>query len=92
MARKIRNSQLLTTNDLSRLQGAAVADQMNAKRDLREILFAAWEIHKSNVAYGVEFESEEEHGKCLVWYFALKDLEDWAFTEIPEGVKQYLKK
>lgn len=91
MARKIRNSQLLTTDDLSRLNRATTDDQLSAKRYLRERLLAAWDIHKSNVAYGVEMETEAEHSVCVKWYTALKNLEDWAFKEIPEGVKKHVR-
>lgn len=82
------NVKVVKANDLSRMSGEA---KLQAKRILREALLKAWDIHKSNISYGAEKESEEEHALCITWWKALKDLEDWAFVDIPQGVKKYLK-
>lgn len=89
---KLSSPKILSINDFSRIKYAKKDDQKVAKRTIRENLLKAWDIHTKNIAYGVEEETEEEHIACLNWYKALKDLEDWAFEQIPNGVQQYLKK
>lgn len=88
---KMGKLKLLTINELGRIKAAPEDPQKVAKRTVRENLLKAWDIHTKNIAYGVEEETPEEHAACLLWYKALKDLEGWAFEQIPAGVQQYLK-
>lgn len=85
----IENAKVVSRSDLRRLPVGEKS--LNAKRIVRENLLKAWDVHKSNVSYGAETETEEEHAKCIVWWKALLNLEDWAFEQIPNGVKKYLK-
>ena len=62
----------------------------NAKRQLREPLLAAFDIHKGNISYGAETETVEEKMNVLAWRNDLKDLKTEAFKDIPEKVKYYL--
>ena len=87
----IENAKVIGITDLSRLPVVETEETKNAKRIIREKLLTAWDIHKSNISYGAETETEEEHAKCIAWWKALCNLEDWAFEEIPEGVKKHLK-
>jgi hypothetical protein len=87
----IENAKVLSRADLNRLPVVETEETKNAKRVIREKLLTAWDIHKSNVSYGAETETEEEHAKCITWWKAICNLEDWAFEEIPEGVKKHLK-
>jgi len=87
----MKNAKILTTADFSRLPVKDTEEKKNAKRALRENLLKAWDIHKSNISYGAEAETEEEHALCIKWWKALLNLEDWAFTDIPQGVKKHLK-
>lgn len=87
---KFGTPKLIHADDLKRANEADQAQVLTAKRALREPLLRAWDIHKANIAYGVEVESEDEHKACVAWYNALKDLEEWAFEQIPDGVKKHL--
>ena len=82
--------KLLEFDDLDRLDTCDKSVCDTAKRNLREKLLRAWDIHKTNMAYGAETETELEHRECLKWYELLKDLDEWAFENIPYGVKKYL--
>ena len=87
----ITEVEILGADDISRLPVKETAQKKQAKRTMRERLLKAWDIHKSNISYGAETETEEEHAKCIAWWKALLNLEDWAFTNIPQGVKKHLK-
>lgn len=59
-------------------------------RRLREPLLIAFDKYKSNVNYGVEFESEEQREKIIAWYRLLLELNEFAFENVPDRVKYYL--
>ena len=73
------------TEDLKRQK----LEELRAKR---EPLLVAFDKYKSNVNYGVEFESEEQRVKMMTWYNLLLALDEDAMKEenIPERVKYYL--
>ena len=56
----------------------------------REVLLRAFDKYKSNVQYGVEIESEEQHAVIVQWYRDMLDLKLEAFSNIPSRVKYYL--
>ena len=62
----------------------------NAKRQLRKNLFSAFDMHKGNISYGAETETQEEKTKVLMWREDLKDLKTSAFKDIPDSIKYYL--
>ena len=64
--------------------------RLNKLRSQREPLLKAFDVYKSNVYYGIEEETEEEHKEVVSWYKDLLDLKDNAFTNIPERVNRYL--
>lgn len=87
----MENVKILTMAEFNRLPKTETEEKKKAKRVLREDLLKAWDIHKTNIAYGAETETEEEHTRCLNWWKALLNLEDWAFTDIPYSIKKHLK-
>ena len=62
-------------------------DQLRAKR---VPLLKAFDVYKSSVAYGVEFENEEQRDEIISWYTKLLHLEESAFNVIPERIRYYL--
>lgn len=64
--------------------------KINELRAKREPLLTAFDKYKSNVVYGVEFESEEQRQKIIAWYRLLLELNEKAFEKIPERIKYYL--
>lgn len=62
-------------------------DELRAKR---VPLLKAFDIYKSSVAYGVEFENEEQREEIVKWYGDLLHLEESAFNVIPERIRYYL--
>ena len=73
-----------------------IVEDLKAKRELeklramREPLLVAFDKYKSNVNYGVQFESEEDRNVIISWYRDLLNLEKSAFENIPERIKYYL--
>lgn len=59
-------------------------------RAKREPLLIAFDKYKSNVNYGVEFESEEQRQLIIEWYNDIKDLDENAILNVPEKIKYYL--
>ena len=71
------------TEDLKKAQ----IEELRAKR---EPLLVAFDKYKSNVNYGVEFESEEDRNIIINWYRELLELNASAFVNIPKRIKYYL--
>ena len=62
-------------------------------RRLREPLLVAFDKYKSNVNYGVEFETEEQRQKIIKWYNEIKNLNESYIIKdenIPDRIKYYL--
>ena len=59
-------------------------------RAKRVPLLKAFDVYKSSVVYGVEFESEEQREEIVKWYGDLLHLEESAFEVIPERIRYYL--
>lgn len=67
--------------------------QEKSKEELRfkrVPLLKAFDVYKSNVNYGIVFESEEERQEIIEWYKSLLELEESSFETIPERIKYYL--
>lgn len=71
------------TKDLKRQH----LEELRAKR---ETLLIAFDKYKSNVNYGVEFESETDRINIITWYRLLLELNEKAFVNVPDRVKYYL--
>ena len=67
-----------------------IIERKNELREMRTPLLKAFDIYKSNVAYGVEFESEEQREEIIKWYNSLLQLDESAFENVPERVRYYL--
>ena len=69
-----------------------IIEHKNELRARRVPLLKAFDVYKSSVAYGVEFENEEQRVKMMTWYNLLLALDEDAMREenIPERVKYYL--
>ena len=76
------------TADLTPLAATEVSVQ--ARRDERRRLLAAFDIYKQNVLYGIDGETPETRGTVLTWYRKLLDLDAAAFAEVPAPVAAYL--
>jgi hypothetical protein len=59
-------------------------------KNKREPLLIAFDKYKSNVNYGIEFESETDRTNIITWYRLLLELNEKAFANVPERVKYYL--
>lgn len=59
-------------------------------RAMREPLLIAFDKYKSNVNYGVEFETAEQRDEIVLWYNSILNLEGTAFEIIPERIRYYL--
>lgn len=59
-------------------------------RQLRKPLLEAFDIYKTNVAYGIEVETDEEKGHILTWYNNLLDKNVEALRNIPNKILRYL--
>ena len=77
----------LTVNDLKRL-GTNYKDV--AIRQLRKPLLEAFDVYKSNIAYGIESESESDKYEILMWYQDLLDKKESALENIPKKIQRYL--
>lgn len=61
-----------------------------AIRQLRKPLLEAFDIYKSNINYGVEIETVNEHNDIMIWYQGLLDKEIWALENIPVKIQRYI--
>lgn len=59
-------------------------------RQLRKPLLEAFDIYKTNVAYGIEVETDEEKEHILAWYNNLLDKNVDALRNIPNKILRYL--
>ena len=84
---KILSKNKITVNNLKDFSGEQL---LNAKRTLRKPLLKAFDIYKSNVAYGIIIEDEIQKTRILMWYNNLLNLEDIAFIDVPDKIKEYL--
>jgi hypothetical protein len=78
---------MLTSNDLYKV-GTKYKD--TAIRQLRKPLLEAFDIYKSNIAYGVETETMEERIVITQWYQDLLDKKETALVNVPLKIQRYL--
>lgn len=76
----------LNSSDIKKLGG--YADE--GIRQLRKPLLEAFDIYKSNIAYGVETETESEKAEIMAWYKKLLDLDATALDNVPAKIQRYL--
>jgi hypothetical protein len=76
----------LNSNDLSALSNH-IDDGI---RQLRKPLLEAFDVYKSNIAYGVETETESERLIIMTWYKKLLDKDKTALVNIPQKIQRYL--
>ncbi len=86
---KIKQITPITRGDFKNLCDTSLGDK--ATRQLRGPLLRAFDIYKSNIAYGVISEGAEEHQDIVMWYRALLEKEEWAIDSIPQGILPYLE-
>ena len=86
---KIVSRRNLTIRDVTPLSITSVA--IPVKRHLRSPLLAAFDIYKSNVAYGVIQENDALHKEIIAWYQALLELDEDAFVHVPKEITRYVK-
>ena len=60
------------------------------KRIKRTKLLKAFDIHKTNVSYGICTETEQEHTNIVNWHKDLLDLKNNAFLNIPSAIAKHL--
>ena len=78
----------LEPKDLSKIGSV---DRDTAIRQLRKPLLEAFDIYKSNVAYGVETETTQDRIEITDWYQDLLDKKESALTNVPLKIQRYLK-
>jgi hypothetical protein len=86
---KVLSVRKANVNDLAFLGGTRVA--LDVIRQMRAPLLTAFDIYKSNVAYGVEKEDEAQHNRILAWYQSLLELKEDALTQVPCEIARYVK-
>lgn len=52
----------------------------------------AFDIYKSNVEYGIEYETAEEHDEIIAWYRGNLDLVQADIERVPERIAKYIKR
>jgi hypothetical protein len=62
----------------------------NYLRVSRISILDAFDIYKSNVQYGIEIESQDEHDSIINWYKKVLNLDKNAFIDIPHNIKKYI--
>lgn len=62
----------------------------NLLRAKRKPLLEAFDIHKTNVNYGICPENEEQRALILEWYYKLLELDEEAINNVPEHIKRFL--
>lgn len=62
----------------------------NYYRRLRQPLLSAFDIYKSNINYGLETETEEEHLEIMNWYSRLLNLEIDTLLNVPTKIQRYI--
>ncbi len=67
------------------------AETLAVRRLLRVPLLEAFDVYKSNVAYGILEETEKEHKDVAKWYRLLLDLDPVAFREVPPRIAAYVR-
>ena len=85
----ILKRRTIAISDMAYLGETSIATQ--AKRQLRAPLLAAFDIYKSNVAYGIEAEDEAQHAQVVTWYRSLLDLKDEALAQVPEAIARHVR-
>jgi hypothetical protein len=76
-----------TVKDLNKV-GTKYKD--TAIRQLRKPLLEAFDIYKSNIAYGVETETIEDRVIIMDWYQDLLDKKENALRSVPLKIQRYL--
>lgn len=61
-----------------------------AIRQLRKPLLEAFDIYKSNIAYGVETETTQDRIEITDWYQDLLDKKESALRNVPLKIQRYL--
>lgn len=64
-------------------------------REYRKQVFKAFDIYKSNVQYGLEFETEEERLEMITWYNNMKNFTNQIniinqYPTLPDKLKYYI--
>jgi hypothetical protein len=75
---------------LEKLLNKDTEEYRNHLRQKREPLLQAFDIHKTNVFYGICIETEEEHNEILKWYYDLLDLKETAINNVPQHIQRHL--
>ena len=79
-----------------KINNSNIDDLINTKeinsiiRQLRKPLLEAFDIYKTNIAYGIEVETDEEKEHILAWYNNLLDKNVDALRNIPNKILRYL--
>ena len=76
----------ISKNDLNKLG----VYENEGIRQLRKPLLEAFDVYKSNIAYGVESETSTEHLEIIVWYEKLLNKDKDALENIPAKILRYL--
>ena len=75
---------------LDKLLNKNTEEYRNHLRQKREALLQAFDIHKTNVFYGICVETETERTQILDWYYRLLDLDENAINNVPDHIRRHL--
>lgn len=70
-------------------QEETIAEIKASYRAKRSEILNAWDIYKSNVAYGVVIEDEATHNRIVEWYQSILALDYDAIDNVPQEVDRY---
>ena len=76
---------------LEKLLNKDTEEYRNHLRQKRKPLLQAFDIHKTNVFYGICIETEQERKEILDWYYRLLDLDETAIDNPPEHIRRHLQ-
>ena len=75
---------------LEKLLNKNTEEYRNFLRTKRQPLLEAFDIHKTNVSYGICVETEQERKEILDWYYRLLDLDETAIDNPPKEIARHL--
>lgn len=62
----------------------------NYYRSLRKPILTAFDVYKTNIMYGIDAETEQEHNDIVDWYKQVLDLKQEAIDNVPPKIKRYM--
>ena len=75
---------------LKKLLNKDTEEYRNFLRQKRKPLLQAFDIHKTNVSYGICVETTEQHEEIVNWYELILKLDETAIDNPPKEIARHL--